>query len=104
MLNPNLDDDVNQWSEVLSGVAVNAIPYNYIDSITISFNNNKSWNIEIDTNTATDDDLLKFENTVSEMLYNYKNYINDIDFGINVLKVKTDIETLTNQFLTECEL
>lgn len=100
MSNLNLSDDVsNQWSEVLSGVAVNAIPYNYINSLTILFKNKKSWNINIDTLNSTEEELFKFEQTINEMMYVYKDHINDLDFSVDILKIKSDVELLTKQFL-----
>lgn len=100
MSNLNLSDDVlNEWSEVLSGVAVNAIPYTYINSLTIFFKNKKSWNINIDTSSSTEEELLQFEQTINEMMYIYKDHITDLDFSVDILKIKNDVELLTKQFL-----
>jgi hypothetical protein len=85
------------WQDIFEGIAADAVPFDYLDSVSIDFKNKKTWEINIPKNMNTDE----IHDIIHETLYNYKNSINNIHFNIDLLKVKTDVTKLTQQFLTQ---
>jgi hypothetical protein len=93
-------DVVDQWPEVFSDIDVKAIPISYIDSMRIIFDDGKIWDInianEIKKSGLSDVDI---EAEISELVSNYEDTIQHIDFRLDVAKVKKDIIKNTKRFL-----
>lgn len=93
-------DVVDQWPEVFSDIDVKAIPISYIDSMRIIFDDGKVWDInianEIKKSGLSDVDI---EAEISELVSNYEDSIQHIDFRLDVAKVKKDIIKNTKRFL-----
>lgn len=91
-------DVIDSWPEVFSDIDVHAIPLEYLDSIRIIFENGKVWDIDIAkyAKLAGEDDL---EGHLKELLNNYEESIQHIDFRLDVAKVKKDVIKKTKSFL-----
>lgn len=91
-------DVIDRWPEILNDVDVEVIPLYYLDSVRITFENGKIW--DIDTAKAlsegADDDL---ESALEEIFNQYEEEIVHIDFRLDVERVKTDIQKRTAYFL-----
>jgi hypothetical protein len=91
-------DIIDQWPEVLSEIDVQAIPLSYLHSMRITFKDGKIWDLDIAkyTKKTKIDDL---DEHIAELLDNYEESIENIDFRLDVEKVKKDVIKKTNNFL-----
>ena len=99
MPNKKLPQDViDHWPEILKDVDVEVIPLHYLDSVRVTFEDGKIW--EIDTAKAlsegADDDL---ESALEGIFDEYEEQITHIDFRLDVERVKSDIQKRTAHFL-----
>jgi hypothetical protein len=96
-------DVVEHWPEVFGEITLNVVPLKYLDSITVSFKNNKVWEIKIGARQAQEEwDL--FEINLKEMLASYESEIENVDFKLDTERVKKDMITYTNKFLKKRKL
>lgn len=91
-------DVIEQWPEILRDIEVTAIPLEYLHSIKISFSNGKIWDIDISKHTKTID-FTQLEKHISELLEKYDESIENIDFRLDIEKVKKDVIKNTKTFL-----
>jgi hypothetical protein len=91
-------DVVDSWPEVFSDIDVHAIPLDYLHSMRIMFNNGKVWDINI-TQYAKKTGIDDLEDHLRELLSEYEDSIEHIDFRLNVAKVKKDVIKKTKSFL-----
>ena len=89
---------VDSWPEVFSDIDVHAIPLDYLDSMRIMFENGKVWDIDI-TSYAKKAGVDNLEEHLKELLNEYEDSIEHIDFRLNVAKVKKDVIKKTKSFL-----
>jgi hypothetical protein len=96
-------DVVEHWPEVFGEITLNVIPLKYLDSITVTFKNNKIWEIKVGSPQAQDD-WESFETNLKEMLSSYESEIENVDFKLDTERVKKDMIKNTNQFLRKKRL
>lgn len=91
-------DVIDQWPEVFNDIEVSAVPLEYLHSMRIIFNDGKIWDIDISKNkkSSTLDEL---EGHIAELLAQYEDSIENIDFRLDVEKVKKDVIKNTKNFL-----
>jgi hypothetical protein len=94
---------VAYWPEVFEEVTLNVLPLLYLHSVVINFKDNKSWEIKLTTKIKKDG-WNSFQQSLSELLTSYEEQIDDVDFKLDALKVKKDVEKLTNKFLKKQKL
>jgi len=91
-------DVIDQWPEIFNDVNVEVIPLYYLDSVRVTFQNGKVW--DIDTSKAlsegADEDL---ESALDDIFNEYEEEIVNVDFRLDIEKVKKDIQKRTNRFL-----
>lgn len=98
MSNKKLPKEViAHWPEIFKDVEVHAIPLQYLTSITISFNDGRIWEIDLnDERNLLEEDL---EYSIESLLSEYEDEIENIDFRLDTEKVRVDIEKRTSSFL-----
>jgi hypothetical protein len=79
------------------------LPLLYLHSVVINFKDNKSWEIKLTTKIKKDG-WDSFQQSLSELLTSYEDQIDDVDFKLDAVKVKKDVEKLTNKFLKKQKL
>ncbi len=94
---------VAHWPEVFEEVTLNVLPLLYLHSVVINFKDNKSWEIKLTTKIKKDG-WNSFQQSLSELLNSYEEEIDDVDFKLDAVKVKKDVEKLTNKFLKKQKL
>ena len=94
---------VAHWPEVFEEVSLNVLPLLYLHSVVINFKDNKSWEIKLTTKIKKDG-WDSFQQSLSELLTSYEDQIDDVDFKLDAVKVKKDVEKLTNKFLKKQKL
>jgi hypothetical protein len=88
---------IAHWPEIFKDVEVHAIPLQYLTSITISFNDGRIWEIDLnDERNLLEEDL---EYSIESLLSEYEDEIENIDFRLDTEKVRVDIEKRTSSFL-----
>lgn len=90
---------IDHWPEILSEIKLNVLPIQYLESVEITFKNGKSWIINVSSTGKKSDRIVSFENELFDILKTYDRYIVDIDFRLDIRKVKKDMESKTNSFL-----
>jgi hypothetical protein len=89
---------IEQWPEVFSEVDVKAIPLEYLHSMRITFDDGKVWDVDIAKHAKTAD-FSTLEEHIAELLAEYEDSIQHIDFRLDVARVKKDIIKKTRSFL-----
>lgn len=89
---------IDQWPEIFEEVDLYAIPINYLHSIMITFNDDTSWNIVLAKEDKIDQGE-KFSETLNDLFENYEKNIKNVDFRLDVDKIKKDVMKFTKQFL-----
>ena len=89
---------VDHWPEVFGEVHLNTVPLRYLHTVIVKFNDGKIWDIKVTSQTKKNG-WDAFETSLHELIENYKNSIESVDFKLDVEKVKIDIEKKTKTFL-----
>ena len=96
-------DVVEHWPEVFGEITLNVVPLQYLDSITVTFKNQKVWEIDIGSKQVADS-WDSFEESLKEMLSSYESEIENVDFKLDTERVKKDMIKNTNKFLKKRKL
>ena len=90
-------DVIAHWPEVFKDVEVKAIPIEYLESINVTFSDGKIWVIDLsDPRKNTVDNLGE---VINELLDEYDDNVKNIDFRVDVVKIKEDITRRTHVFM-----
>lgn len=87
------------WPEVFGDVDIKAVPIQYIKSINVSFTNGKKWVIDVDQEKLKLSDSQTVEDMLEDFFDQYDDMIDSVDFTLNTLQVKTDIQKRTKDFM-----
>lgn len=90
-------DVIDQWPEVFGDINVQAVPLAYLHSMRIIFKGGKIWDVNVAGQAKQHGDNL--EEHLRELLSNYEDEIEHIDFRLDVEKVKKDVIKETTRFL-----
>jgi hypothetical protein len=96
-------DVVDAWPEVFAEIQLNVLPLKYLNAVMINFKDGKVWEVKI-TAEARRDGWQVFEKHLSELVKNYEDNIDNVDFKLDSVRVKKDIEKGTQQFLKKRKL
>jgi hypothetical protein len=89
---------VQEWPEVFEDLYMNTMPVHYIEVVRLEFQNGRVWEINVaeQLNTSASDIIA---NRLLETFAEYKDDIKKIDFKINIVKLKDDIQSHSNNIL-----
>lgn len=93
-------DVVDQWPEVFNDVVVEAVPIEYLDSLRIIFNDGKVWDINVASH-ARKNQIENLEEHLQELISEYEEVIEHIDFRLDIERVKKDVMKKTKTFLKD---
>lgn len=96
-------DFIDSWPEVFGEVKFNFVPLRYLQSISISFKDGRTWEIGITLKTKKEG-WSAFETALTNLIHEYHTSIVSIDFKIDATKIKKDIEKKTQKFLNKKKL
>jgi len=100
----NLPKDViDYWPEVFSEIQLNVLPIKYLNAVMINFKDGKTWEVKISAE-ARKEGWVVFEKQLSELVKNYEDNIENVDFKLDTIRVKKDIEKSTQQFFKKKKL
>lgn len=92
------NEDIEIWPEVFKYVQPNSIPIKYISNIQFTFKDKRVWQIKIGSELKSENWQF-IERNIYELMLNYKENLDSINFQINANKVKSDISKVTSKFL-----
>ena len=92
-------DVIDKWPEVFKDVEVKAIPLEYLESVNVTFNNGKVWQITLDRNASNTMLNKDVEKSLNDMFKTYDSSIKNVDFKVDTDRVKEDVQKRTKQFL-----
>ncbi len=95
-------DVIDRWPEVFGEIKLNVVPLQYLHSVRITFKNNKIWEIDFEKDSERNWD--NFEKQIKEIVSQYEDSIENIDFKLNTDKIKSDITKHTKKFLKNKKL
>tara|TARA_B100002019_G_scaffold165886_1_gene143323 strand:+ start:7705 stop:8019 length:315 start_codon:yes stop_codon:yes gene_type:complete len=87
---------ISHWPEVFKDIEIHTVPLQYLQAVTVHFDNGKIWVIEITDKIKANPDG---DYGLEAMFREYEDSIINIDFRVDVKKVRKDIEKRTKQFL-----
>ena len=100
----NLPKDViDHWPEIFSEIQLNVLPIKYLNSVLINFKDGKTWEVKITAETHKKG-WESFESSLSELFKTYEEKIDNIDFKLDTVRIKKDIERITQRFLKKRKL
>ena len=94
---------IDYWPEVFGEVKLNVLPLRYLDVILINFKDGKVWEIKI-TAKAKREGWESLEKTISDLVKSYETKIDNVNFKLDTVRVKKDIEKSTSHFLKKRKL
>lgn len=94
---------VAHWPEVFSDVTLNVVPLGYLHTVLVNFRDGRTWEIRITAQTKKKG-WRSFEKSLSDLCRTYEDAIDDVDFKLDTIRVKKDIERLTQKFLKKSKL
>ena len=89
---------VEHWPEVFEDLDVQVIPLEYLHSIRVYFEDGKIWDIDIEKSKEKEDSET-LEDTLEALFDEYEDFIVNVDFRLNTVKLKEDITKRTKYFL-----
>jgi hypothetical protein len=85
---------VKEWPEVFEDLYMNTVPIAYLDVVHLEFANGRVWEINIKEQTINlDPDAIATR--LVETLREYKDEIVKIEFKVDIVRLKTDINKST---------
>ena len=96
-------DVIDHWPEIFSEIQLNVLPIKYLTAVMINFKDGKSWEVKISAE-ARKEGWVVFEKQLQELVKNYEESIKDVDFKLDTIRVKKDIEKGTQQFFKKRKL
>jgi len=89
---------VQEWPEVFEDLYMNTMPVHYLESVRLEFQNGRVWEINVaDQLNLSASEIIA--DRLIETFAEYKDDIKKIDFKINILKLKDDIQSQSNNIL-----
>lgn len=100
---PLSKDVISQWPEVLQDVEVRAVPLEYLKTMQIIFKEGRVWEINI-AKHVKEHNIDDLEQHLNELLEEYEEVIEHVEFQLDMKKMKRDVEKTTTRFLKKKKL
>ncbi len=94
---------IAHWPEVFSEIKLNVLPLRYLHAVMVNFKDGKTWEIKVTAQTKREG-WEQFEKNLSELLRNYEEHVDNVDFKLDTERVKKDIIKSTEKFLKKKKL
>jgi hypothetical protein len=86
---------IKEWPEVFEDLYMNTMPVAYLDFIYLEFANGRVWEIDVKDQLKTSD-AEDIADRLLETLQEYKDDIKNVDFKVDVSRLRKDIVDSTN--------
>jgi len=91
-------DIIDHWPEVFKDIELSVVPMKYLHSVRVLFNDGKIWDIDVAKSIKQDEDT-NIEQSLLELFKEYSDEIKHIDFRLDTVQIKKDIQARTNIFM-----
>lgn len=89
---------VKDWPEVFEGMYMNTMPIAYLNLIKLEFKDGRIWEIEIQE-LLNNSPISEVAENLIETISEYKNEILNVNFDLDVDRLKSDVKNETNKIL-----
>ena len=93
----NKVEEDEYWEEILQTINVEFLPVEYIQLIVVTFDDGEIW--EIDVADSQGQSKEEIDDTLREFFDEYEDKIVNMDFRLNIQKLKRDVGKRTKRFL-----
>lgn len=91
------DSVVEHWPEIFEDIEIKAVPVEYLKFVVIHFIDGETW--EIDVREQTSESGVTAEEMLEEFFDNYDDSISSVEFQIDTMKIKKDVQSRTKSFM-----
>lgn len=84
------------WEEILESVDMDFLPLEYVSFVIVKFDDGRVWEIDLAKQSKESEDV---EDTLERFFEEFEDTIVNIDFRLNIEKLKKDITRRTKRFL-----
>ena len=93
-------DVIKKWPEVLGAIDVKVVPIQYIKAIEVYFEDGNTWILDVDPRAVNGEQGAEaLEATLEDLMEEYQDAINGVNFVVDIDKVKRDVQKRTRQFM-----
>lgn len=89
------DEVIDHWPEILKDINIEVLPLEYLDSVIVTFSDGKIWEIDLTKNPHG----VNMEDALESLMEEYQDAIINVDFRLNTVRLKRDIQSRTKRFL-----
>ena len=86
---------IDFWPEVFEDIEIDVIPVKYLHSVIITFEDGVTWNVDLTKETSEQD----IQTALHDLVEEYTDSICNLDFRLDIEKIKKDVSKRTNSFL-----
>jgi len=91
----NKDQD---WDDIFENLEMSFVPIEYVNRIIIKFDNNVTWDINVD-DSRKKQPIEQIEESLDQLFEEYENQIVAIDYKLDLERVKKDLSKRVFRFL-----
>lgn len=92
------DSVVEHWPEIYEDIEIKAVPVEYLKFVVIRFLDGETWEIDVREQTLENSDVTA-EEMLEEFFDNYDDSILSVEFQIDTMKIKKDVQSRTKSFM-----
>jgi hypothetical protein len=89
---------INHWPEVFKDIDIEVIPLDYLHSVRVFFTDGKVWEIDV-VKSKQQTAQANVEKTLEELFREYDEVISNVDFRLDTVRLKNDIQARTRSFM-----
>ena len=94
---------IDAWPEIFDEIEMNVVPLNYVHFVEITFIDKKIWKVDLKGSMKNKNpDSIK--QNINGIITQYEDSIQNIDFKLDIDRIKRDISRLTKRFLKNKKL
>ena len=84
------------WEDILESVDMEFLPLEYVSFVIVKFDDGRVWEIDLAKQNKESEDI---EETLERFFEEFEDTIQNVDFRLNIEKLKKDITRRTKRFL-----
>ena len=89
---------IDHWPEIFADIELEIVPIKYLHAVRVQFKDGKIWDIDI-AKSKIKDKLEDIEKSLTELFTVYEQDIENIDFRLDTISLKKDIQSRTAKFI-----
>ena len=89
---------IGEWPEIFEDMWISTMPVDYLHTLQIEFVNGRVWEINVNEKIGKEESEL-LSKRLRETFIEYRDTIKNIQFQVNIEKLKKDVEQSTKDLL-----